>query len=600
MRMKLLIVLVVITLLVGAANASISPVVTEVGKISWCIDGLGLYPDTIGIIQVEKPAGAMVKSAYMAAATTGFRSYQLAAGDIKIDGADVVWTTEIANSIGSYNYWADVTSLVEDKINAAPAGRIDFTITESPDYDTDGELLVVIFDDPAQTTDNTIILMFGAQLTTGDNFNILLAEPLDLTDPNLALDFSLASSYSYQESSYQFSVVDVNGQRMTSWAGGNDDGITTASNGNLFTVGGLDDNTANPADPNAQPLGDKRYDDELYSLLPFVQTGDTSIAVSTLNPSNDDNLLFAGLYLRSVTASIGQILLSPTSATNTIDTMHTVTATVQDEEGNPIVGKTVTFTIISGPNTGLIGTGITDIDGKAQFSYSSDLAGTDTITASFMDDSGTTITSNEVTKTWELPPYTIEKDFRFTAVDFTPYNCGPDGICGTDDDFQEPADLGMTLPDVDGDGKSEVKYVLNKKGEVTSTNPGQLYAVIPITGIGIDTVVLDDALGTQFDVNPGKLGGGVEVLKIGADGLAEVLTDTPQVTFASVDNDAGAVSLAIDLDMPLEMDEELMIYIKYQTALKFEMPDITDFTNTADVTINEGTDMSAVAVVEFV
>jgi len=101
-------------------------------------------------------------------------------------------------------------------------------------------------------------------------------------------------------------------------------------------------------------------------------------------------------------------------------------------------------------------------------------------------------------------------------------------------------------------------------------------------------------------VNPGKLGGGVEVLKIGVDGLAEVLTDTPQVTFASVDNDAGEVILAIDLDTPLEIDEELMIYLKYQTALKFEMPDTTDFTNTADVTINELTGITAVAVVEFV
>ncbi|MDD1709522.1 MAG: hypothetical protein LUQ37_01290, partial [Methanoregulaceae archaeon] len=163
----------------------------------------------------------------------------------------------------------------------------------------------------------------------------------------------------------------------------------------------------------------------------------------------------------------------------------------------------------------------------------------------------------------------------------------------------EPADLGMTLPDTDGDGKYEVKYVVNKNGEVTSTNPGQLYAVITITGIGIDTVALDDAFGTQFDVNPGKLGGGVEILKIGADGLAEVLTDTPQVTFASVDNDAGEVSLEIDLDMPLEIDEELMIYIKYQTALKFEMPDTTDFTNTADVTVND-TDLMGTAVIEFV
>jgi hypothetical protein len=280
-------------------GASISPAVTEVGKISWSIDGLGVYPGTTGIIQVEKPAGATVRSAYMAAATTGDSRYKLLPGDIKIDGADVVWTNEISSSIGSYNYWADITSLVKAKIDSYPPGRVDFTITESPEYETDGELMVVIFDDPSQMTDNTIILMFGAQTTTGDDFNILLAEPINKADPNLALDFSLASSFSYQEGgSQQYSIVDVNGQRMTSWAGGDDDGTGPSSNGELFTVGGLDDITDNPADPNGQ--GDKRYDDELYTLLPFVSSGDTSIAVHTLNPSNDDNLLFAGLFLTVV------------------------------------------------------------------------------------------------------------------------------------------------------------------------------------------------------------------------------------------------------------------------------------------------------------
>lgn len=142
-------------------TALLIPVVTEVGKISWSIDGLGVYPDTSGIIQVEKPAGSTVRCAYMAAATTGFSGYRLQPGDIKIDGVDVLWTKEIANSISSYNYWADVTSLVKGKIDTAPAGRVDFTITETPAYETDGEMLVVIFDDPAQQTDNTIIWLLA-------------------------------------------------------------------------------------------------------------------------------------------------------------------------------------------------------------------------------------------------------------------------------------------------------------------------------------------------------------------------------------------------------------------------------------------------------
>lgn len=332
----------------------------------------------------------------------------------------------------------------------------------------------------------------------------------------------------------------------------------------------------------------------VFTATAYVTKGDTNHIKLAIADAGD-HVLDSNVFIYNFQSP--QLSLTPLTATNYVGQNHELTATLVDPAGAPIAGVTVTFSV-TGVNTAG-GTAMTGADGIAVWSYSGTTEGMDTIVATATVDADE-LTSNPAYKTWEIPPYTVEKDFRYTAVDFTPYNCGPDGICRTDDDFQEPADLGMTLPDTDGDGKYEVTYVINKKGEVTSTNPGQLYAVITITGIGIDTVALDDAFGTQFDVNPGKLGGGVEVLKIGADGLAEVLTDTPQVTFASVDNDAGAVSLAIDLDMPLEMDEELMIYLKYQTALKFEMPDITDFTNTADVTINEITDMTADAVVEFV
>jgi len=376
---------------------SIVPEITEVGKISWSIDGLGMV-GTSGTIQVEKPAGATVKSAYMFAATIGSSGYHLAAGDIQIDGTPVTW--DIADiptnpPLNSFNYMGDVTSIVKSKIDSAPAGRVDFTITESPTASIDGEILAVIFNDPTQTTDNTVVLLFGAQKQTGDDFNIGLGEPLDLSDPNLALDLSLGISYSAQPG--QNSIIDVNGVRITSSAGGDDDGIGPLANGELLTVGGLDDTTANPEDPNGS--GDKRYDDELYTLLPFVKTGDTQILVHSQNPSNDDNIFFAGLFIRSATAIVGKgIILSPASATNLLNTQHTVTAKAQDETGAPIVGQEVSFKITAGPNSGVTGTGTTDINGEATFSYTGTIAGTDTIVASFVDT--VTITSNEATKTW--------------------------------------------------------------------------------------------------------------------------------------------------------------------------------------------------------
>jgi len=404
---------------------SIVPVVTETGKISLSVDGLGVYPGNSGTIQVEKPAGATVRSAYMAAATTGFTNYRLADGDIMIDGVGIAWDIETRSSISSWNYWADVTSIVKSKIDAAPAGRVDFTITEKNTYGIDGEILAVIFDDPNQTTDNTIVLLFGAQDVAGDTFAIGLAEPIDTSDPNLVLDMSLGISYGYQRyGGGQYSIVDVNGVRLTTSAGGEDDG--DHSNGALLTVGGLDDSNANPPDPYATP-SNPRTDDELYNLIPFVSDGDTSIHVYTRNPSNDDNIFFAALFLASTTAVVGEgILLAPVSASNPVGSEHTVTATVQDDLGNPIVGRDVTFTIVSGPHAGLSYIDTTDANGQATFTYTGTSAGTDVIEATMVDSQGNTVTSNQVTKEWTVTEtYLCPDEYRWSIHHTPPYEWDP-------------------------------------------------------------------------------------------------------------------------------------------------------------------------------
>src|SRR5450759_939371 len=165
----------------------------------------------------------------------------------------------------------------------------------------DGEGLAVIWDDPAQTVANTIILLFGAQNTAGDTFKVLYAQPLNMADPNLLLQMSLGISYGYQTpgcpGSGQYSTIDVNGTRMSSSAGGQDDG--QGENGALMTVGGIGDNNALPTDPlsSCSPLGD-RQDNELYNYGRFVNNGDTGTTIHTLNPSANDNILFAGFFLQ--------------------------------------------------------------------------------------------------------------------------------------------------------------------------------------------------------------------------------------------------------------------------------------------------------------
>ena len=279
----------------ASVSGGLSSAYSQTGKLSLSVDGVGTN-DASAVIQVQKPAGATVRAAFLAAASTGFSQRTLATGDVKIDGVGFPWNLTVPSTIFSSNHWADVTALVKAKIDAAPAGRVNFTITEVSTFGIDGEILAVVFDDPSQTTDNTIVLLFGAQNVAGDQFVVSLANPLDLSDPSLVLNMGLGISFGFQPGG-QYSEVNVNGVRLSTSAGGQDDGtgFSFVGNGALLTVGGLDDSPANP--PPFASASTPRTDDELYDLEPFVATGNTSITVSTRNPSNDDNIFFAAFFL---------------------------------------------------------------------------------------------------------------------------------------------------------------------------------------------------------------------------------------------------------------------------------------------------------------
>ncbi|MCP8322608.1 MAG: hypothetical protein L6N96_00310 [Candidatus Methylarchaceae archaeon HK02M2] len=208
-----------------------------------------------------------------------------------------------------------------------------------------------------------------------------------------------------------------------------------------------------------------------------------------------------------------------------------------------------------------------------------------------------------VEETWEVEIETstltiqqahveTEKDFRYTNVNFTPYDAGPDGILGTEDDVQLSAELGDLLLQ-DEDGNYLVDVVVHKNGWVKSTNPGQLYGVITITPVqSVEMVSVSDVFGDFFDVNPAQLGGGVEVILIeDSTQLATILTYEDWVT-CDVDNEAGEVDIDIDFtqstDGSLDPGDTLMIYIKFQTAMKHEDwsgPD--SFTNEAIITADD-------------
>lgn len=271
------------------------------GKYQISVDAAGnnLASNTI---LVKKPtADAVVDKAFLMAAS----NYQTTVpnGAVTLDGNPVTWFASVFNDIPpSYpNFFnsvlGDVTGIVADKVNPHAAGTIRFNLVETTNNGgIDGETLVVVFKVPSMTQKHTIALLFGGQQLAGDRFEVTLANPINPRAPGARADMGLGISYSYQPAG-QYSLVSVNGQRVSTSAGGQDDG--TSENGGLITAGGLRDSRTNPADPFATDSGGPRTDDEYYNLLPFIKKTDTIIRVDTLNPSNDDNIFFAWFDLTS-------------------------------------------------------------------------------------------------------------------------------------------------------------------------------------------------------------------------------------------------------------------------------------------------------------
>lgn len=148
-----------------------------------------------------------------------------------------------------------------------------------------------------------------------------------------------------------------------------------------------------------------RYGSGLYIYNGF----DTDDIATSVSGSGGGQL--AKIWLQELQTSgsnlpcgvgVGGIALTPATATNPVNTSHTVTALVTIAgTGTPITGKTVTFLVTSGPNNGATGTGVTDAAGKASWTYPDNGgAGTDKIKASFVDNTGATISSSEVEKIW--------------------------------------------------------------------------------------------------------------------------------------------------------------------------------------------------------
>ncbi|MGI2901986.1 PEP-CTERM sorting domain-containing protein [Tolypothrix sp. VBCCA 56010] len=247
-----------------------------------------------GSLQTNVPVGATILKAYLYASSVWDLS---PVNDVKLNGnllkvADSNLLIPDANP-ATTRVW-DVTNIL-----GTLGGLQNHTIEELGD--NDGETLVVAYKD-ASTTGFSSFILDGELATGGDTTRFNFAKPYSGGD----FLTSLSSSYSFQPSG-QFTTVDVTtnsttSRRLTSSAGGQDDG--EGANGALITAGGIGDSPTNP-DPFASDSGGPRTDDELYNLAlgnsadatPFIKAGDTFVELNTKNPSNDDNVY--GLFVTS-------------------------------------------------------------------------------------------------------------------------------------------------------------------------------------------------------------------------------------------------------------------------------------------------------------
>ncbi|MHB8571512.1 MAG: hypothetical protein ACYDAY_00945 [Candidatus Dormibacteria bacterium] len=100
------------------------------------------------------------------------------------------------------------------------------------------------------------------------------------------------------------------------------------------------------------------------------------------------------------------LALNPANGAVGVGTLYTLTAQLTVGGAHP-AGDTVTFTVTAGPNAGRTGTGVTDANGLANFTYTSTTQGVDTVSATTTPTGGSLLTSNNALVDWTPPPPNI-------------------------------------------------------------------------------------------------------------------------------------------------------------------------------------------------
>ena len=288
-----------------------------IGKYSFATDGLASATGS-GTLSIQKPANATVEAAYLTIAS------RLNATPVNpvatLSGSSVTFTHRSGGADNSSvrNWLADVTSIVKPGIDAASTGQVDISATYNYSGATayTGVGLTVIFSDP-NVIDGTTIFQFGHSNPAGDSttlsFNAIGTVPTE-APLSLGVAWSIQGSMPVDGTnpcgySGETSCVDITtssnqaSRRLTAFAGGPDDTVGSIGTGNdnyaLVTVGGFGDSTSNPSGS----WSSIRSDDELYNVASYLSAGDTSLTLSTRNPSGNDSIFQLVISIPGVLAN---------------------------------------------------------------------------------------------------------------------------------------------------------------------------------------------------------------------------------------------------------------------------------------------------------
>lgn len=349
---------------------------TFVGRGNWSIDGAGGQATGANrTVSAAIPEGSRVEAAYLYTSTfftaLSPSSVTLTRGP---DSTTVTDYTALGVTANLQAHRSDITTYIRGVVGNGDDETFDFNLSGITGTNIDGYALVVVYSNPDESI-RTISLLDGFSATTGDNFDLTFSEPVDTDQTGFEAQMSLGIGFSFWPSN-QFSRVTVDGRQLTQSAGAQDDGTTdfsSISNGGLLTIGGVGDSTDNP-DPD-QPINGIRTDDELYDLAkgnvdnaaPYLADGAESINVTTINPSNDDNIFFAGFNITAVVAVDTDENDAPVAVNDevTVGENEIVTFNMLTNDFDP--DEDDEFSITSFNSTGLTGT-LTD-NGDGSFSY---------------------------------------------------------------------------------------------------------------------------------------------------------------------------------------------------------------------------------------